>query len=97
MIKHQFKLMPQEMTTIIDPLAMDDELVVPKAPIPETATQVSNGFEETPMVNAFYITFLSTHILTRDVILRRSTRLAVPPVTHNLKSTMNLPARGKRA
>jgi hypothetical protein len=67
MIQHQLRLMPRENTAIRDPLALDDELVVPKAPASEPVNQEPYDFENTPMVNALASKFLSIH-LTCDVI-----------------------------
>lgn len=51
MIKHQMQLMPKENSNNIDPLAMDEEFVLPDAPLPATVNQNPFEFEDTRMVS----------------------------------------------
>lgn len=62
MIKHQLQLMPRENALIVDPLALDDELVVPELPAPESFKQDPLDFEDSPMVNALASKFLSIRL-----------------------------------
>lgn len=51
MIKHQIQLMPKENSNNIDPLAMDEEFVLPDTPLPATVNQDPIEFEDTRMVS----------------------------------------------
>jgi hypothetical protein len=59
MIKHQMELMPRENTGNIDPLAMDDEPVLPTPLLTETSDQDSAIFSDSGMVKSLVATYLS--------------------------------------